>query len=168
MTSVGEGTIYNKSARTSSSGLTVYRYRAVRVRLKGCKVQDAFVEDEFVLFGTWSHFETFGGRISGEEITVDHVEFSSIFLNYESNFIWPDAQFRYGKKFPINALSNARDYHAKNRREDGERQEEMIRARISSKICTLKTRGWRSEEGPKFAPFKDLKRDCGKLLNAQG
>ena len=50
---------------------------SVRKRSERVRVDDAFVEDESVAFGTRDNSEIFGGRVSPEEIRVDHINVTS-------------------------------------------------------------------------------------------
>ena len=47
---------------------------SVRVRLEGGGVHDAFVKDESIAFVLESHFQLFGGRVSGEVVGVPHMD----------------------------------------------------------------------------------------------
>ena len=50
---------------------------SVRIRFERDWVNDAFVEDESVLFGAGSDFDLFGGWMTLEEVRIDDVSVAS-------------------------------------------------------------------------------------------
>lgn len=52
---------------------------SLRVRLEGGRVHNAFVEDESVVFGLGSHFQLFGGWVSGEVAGAPHRDLTAFF-----------------------------------------------------------------------------------------
>ena len=50
---------------------------SVGKRFESVRVNDTFVEDESVAFGTWDDSEMLGGWVSPEEIRVDHIDVAS-------------------------------------------------------------------------------------------
>ena len=46
---------------------------SIRIGLEGVRIDHTFVKHQSISFGAWTHFELFGGWMSGEEIGIDDV-----------------------------------------------------------------------------------------------
>ena len=50
---------------------------SIRIGLEGVRIDYTFVKHQSISFGAKTHFELFGGRMSGEEIGIDDVDVSA-------------------------------------------------------------------------------------------
>ena len=50
---------------------------SIRIGLEGVRIDHTFVKQQSISFGAWTHFELFGGWMSGEEIGIDVINVSA-------------------------------------------------------------------------------------------